>query len=44
MRENLLNDKVKFIIGDVRDFRSVSSVIEDVDFIFHAAALKQSLV
>lgn len=41
MRENLLNDKVKFIIGDVRDFRSVSSVIEDVDFIFHAAALKQ---
>ena len=34
MRENLLNDKVKFIIGDVWDFRSVSSVIEDVDFIF----------
>ena len=41
MREKLLNDKVKFIIGDVRDFRSVSSVTKDVDFIFHAAALKQ---
>ncbi len=41
MRENLLNDNVKFIIGDIRDFRSVSSVIKDVDFIFHAAALKQ---
>ncbi|MEG2928095.1 MAG: polysaccharide biosynthesis protein [Oscillospiraceae bacterium] len=33
--------KVKFYIGDVRDINSVNSVMNDVDFIFHAAALKQ---
>jgi UDP-glucose 4-epimerase len=32
---------VKFYIGDVRDKRSVDNVMHDVDFIFHAAALKQ---
>ena len=42
MREKLLNDKVKFIIGDVRDFRSVSSVTKDVDFIFLAKKIKAS--
>jgi UDP-glucose 4-epimerase len=34
-------DKIKFIIGDVRDLASVKNAIHGVDFIFHAAALKQ---
>ncbi len=34
-------DKIKFYIGDVRDLQSVRSVMHGVDFIFHAAALKQ---
>lgn len=34
-------DKIKFFIGDVRDFSSVKSVMHGVDYIFHAAALKQ---
>lgn len=33
--------KVKFFVGDVRDPRSISDVISGVDYIFHAAALKQ---
>ena len=33
--------KLKFIIGDVRDFKSVSEAVKNVDYIFHAAALKQ---
>lgn len=33
--------KVKFYVGDVRDFRSIADAISGVDFIFHAAALKQ---
>ncbi len=33
--------KVKFYVGDVRDFRSVQDAMSGVDFIFHAAALKQ---
>ena len=33
--------KVKFYVGDVRDFRSVEDAMPGVDFIFHAAALKQ---
>ena len=33
--------KVRFFIGDVRDFRSVSDAVGGVDYIFHAAALKQ---
>lgn len=41
MRHKLHNPKVKFYIGDVRDKRSVDGVMRDVDFIFHAAALKQ---
>ena len=41
MRHHLQNPKVKFYIGDVRDKRSVDSVMQDVDYIFHAAALKQ---
>ena len=41
LRRKINNDKVKFYIGDVRDYRSLESVIIDVDYIFHAAALKQ---
>lgn len=41
LRKKLNNDKVKFFIGDVRDFNSVYQVVKNVDYIFHAAALKQ---
>lgn len=41
MRHALQNPKVKFYIGDVRNKRSVDNVMRGVDFIFHAAALKQ---
>src|SRR5690554_4278627 len=41
MRHRLQNPKVKFYIGDVRDKRSVDSVMRGVDYVFHAAALKQ---
>ena len=34
-------DKIKFFIGDVRDLASVKNVMHDVDYVFHAAALKQ---
>lgn len=41
MRIELNNDKLKFYIGDVRDYESISSALIGVDYIFHAAALKQ---
>ena len=41
MRHELKNPKVKFYIGNVRDKRSVDNAMSDVDYIFHAAALKQ---
>lgn len=41
MRIALGNDKVKFYIGDVRDYDSVAQAMVGVDYIFHAAALKQ---
>lgn len=41
MRKVINNPKVKFYIGDVRDYRSVENAVAGVDFIFHAAALKQ---
>ena len=41
MRKKYNNDKLKFYIGDVRDINSVKDAIRGVDFIFHAAALKQ---
>ena len=41
MRHQLQSPKVKFYIGDVRDRRSVDSAMVGVDYIFHAAALKQ---
>ena len=41
MRHNLNNPKVKFYIGDVRDKQSVDGAMKGVDYVFHAAALKQ---
>jgi len=41
MRTALGNDKVKFYIGDVRDYDSLKQAMLGVDYIFHAAALKQ---
>jgi UDP-N-acetylglucosamine 4,6-dehydratase len=41
MRNLYKNDKIKYYIGDVRDFNSVEPATRGVDYIFHAAALKQ---
>lgn len=41
MRIALSNDKVKFYIGDVREYQSVNDALRGVDYVFHAAALKQ---
>src|SRR5690554_222234 len=41
MRHRIQNPKVKFYIGDVRDKRSVDGAMYGVDYVFHAAALKQ---
>jgi len=41
MRVSLSSNKVKFYIGDVRDINSIDKVMHGVDFVFHAAALKQ---
>jgi UDP-glucose 4-epimerase len=41
MRNQLQNDKLKFYIGDVRDYASVERAMRGVDYVFHAAALKQ---
>lgn len=41
LRRELANPKVKFYIGDVRDYRSVKNAVRGVDYIYHAAALKQ---
>lgn len=41
MRKHYKNDKLKFYIGDVRDINSVKNAMYGVDYLFHAAALKQ---
>ncbi|PLR85053.1 UDP-glucose 4-epimerase [Bacillus canaveralius] len=41
MRKQFKNDKLKFYLGDVRDLSSVKNAMHGVDYIFHAAALKQ---
>jgi len=41
MRKKYHNPKLKFYLGDVRDIHSVKDAMKDVDYIFHAAALKQ---
>ena len=41
MRKSYNNDKLKFYIGDVRNIESIRDAVKGVDYIFHAAALKQ---
>lgn len=41
MRHQIKNPKIKFYIGDVRDKRSIDAAMVGVDYVFHAAALKQ---
>lgn len=41
MRITLNNDKLKFYIGDIRDYDSIHQAMKGVDYVFHAAALKQ---
>lgn len=41
LRIELKNDKLKFILGDVREFDSINRAMKGVDYVFHAAALKQ---
>ena len=41
MRIKYKNDKIKFYLGNVRDYRSIDDAMDGVDYVFHAAALKQ---
>ena len=41
MRKLYKNEKIKFYIGDVRDYQSISDAMRGIDYVFHAAALKQ---
>jgi UDP-N-acetylglucosamine 4,6-dehydratase len=41
MRIEMANNKIKFYIGDVRNYDSINGALDNVDYIFHAAALKQ---
>jgi UDP-N-acetylglucosamine 4,6-dehydratase/5-epimerase len=41
MRIEYKSDKLNFVIGDVRDFESINNAMTDIDYVFHAAALKQ---
>ncbi|PIE61374.1 MAG: UDP-glucose 4-epimerase [Desulfobacterales bacterium] len=41
MRRRYKNEKIKYYIGDVRDYGSIKCAIKNVDYVFHAAALKQ---
>ncbi len=41
MRIEYKNDKLNFVIGDIRDFNSINAAMNGVHFVFHAAALKQ---
>src|SRR5271168_3994743 len=41
MRLHFDDSRLKFYLGDVREYRGVSEAMRDVDFVFHAAALKQ---
>ena len=40
MEDNIKDDRLKFFIGDVRDFQRLSKAVEGADFVFHTAALK----
>ncbi len=41
MRSEFNDDRIKFYVGDVRDYQSINSALPGVDYVFHAAALKQ---
>lgn len=41
LRLQLNNNKIKFVIGDVRNYNSINEAMKNVDYVFHAAALKQ---
>ncbi len=41
MRKKYSSEKVNFFLGDVRDFNSVNNAMHNIDYVFHAAALKQ---
>ena len=41
LRKALNSKKVKFYVGDVRDLQAVRNVVRGIDYVFHAAALKQ---
>ena len=41
MRRSYKNDKIKFFIGDVKDYNTILPAMKGVDYVFHAAALKQ---
>jgi UDP-glucose 4-epimerase len=41
MRQELSDTRIKYVLGDVRNFESISKALRGVDFVFHAAALKQ---
>jgi UDP-glucose 4-epimerase len=41
MRIEYKNDKLNFVVGDIRDFESINNAMAGVDYVFHAAALKQ---
>ena len=40
MENEIMDDRLRFFIGDVRDYERLIKAVEDVDFVFHAAALK----
>lgn len=41
MRHEMADSRLRFYVGDIRDYQSVERAVRDVDFVFHAAALKQ---
>jgi UDP-glucose 4-epimerase len=41
MRQELADPRLRFYVGDIRDYLSVERAMRDVDYVFHAAALKQ---
>lgn len=41
MRIEYKNDKLNFVLGDIRNFNDINTAMQGVDFVFHAAALKQ---
>ena len=41
MRQELSDPRIKFILGDVRSYDAISGAVRGVDYVFHAAALKQ---